>query len=859
MLYAKPSLNAKGCVRFGMKQIHAFNRYPDCNNPEHVIHVMQYVFPRQFNLRNIFSPAVDPNKTAQSSKDYTIREGERATLKIKKKPSSLWQSVGHTGHQLPSKRLRGSARALVHKILRNHRSCAYAQLLRHYCPNPDVDLKHQYFNSSSMFQTTSMTSSRLVSQPSGVRPVVAISTSRPSASSPSEDRSSILDYPTPAAKVSAFCQAIVQKLLPEDTFGVGVDGKENSKRVMLFIDRFVCMGKYESLTLHEVSQGIKLGCISWLRPEKLSITQKMSISDRRKRIEILLELMYYLFDSILIPLIRTNFYVTESNMNRNQLFYFRQDIWRRLSEPSLTVLKMRMLEEMKPEAARRLLNSRSLGFSHVRLLPKMRGSRPIINLRRKTMKPHNGGTSLGISINDQLAPVFHMLNYERCYQPKALGSALFSIGDLHGRLRDFKMTSFPLQVRALYFVKVDVQACFDTIPQANLLALVEKLISHGHYRIGKHAEIKPGDERWMANGPKTTRRFVGAAYPVDSAAPFSETKARRSAYAKRATLFTDTGNQKIWGTKQLFALLREHVQRNVIKIDKKHFRQKKGIPQGSVLSSLLCSLFYGSFEQDHLGFLEDGESLLCRLIDDFLLITTNQSHARLFMQVMADGSAEHGISINTAKSLANFEMNVNGSKVPRNHGSSWFPYCGMSIDTRTLEVRKDREKKGTRPSYTMTVELSRKVGQTFHRRVLASLKIQMHAMILDTSLNTPGQVISTLYGIFTETAVKMNLYMKSLPGRKRPGSALVVETIQDLMKLAVNLTSGKKSTKTISEYECCVSPKQIQWLAAAAFEEVLRQKQSAYSKVLCWLRELTRDDHTGVKLHGKMGLRLPGK
>jgi telomerase reverse transcriptase len=71
----------------------------------------------------------------------------------------------------------------------------------------------------------------------------------------------------------------------------------------------------------------------------------MSRSDFETRKDVLCELLYYVFDSYLIPLIRSHFYVTESNAHRNQLFYFRHDVWKSLSEPALNALKLEMFEE----------------------------------------------------------------------------------------------------------------------------------------------------------------------------------------------------------------------------------------------------------------------------------------------------------------------------------------------------------------------------------------------------------------------------------------------------------------------------------------------------------------------------------
>ena len=131
-----------------------------------------------------------------------------------------------------------------------------------------------------------------------------------------------------------------------------------------------------------------------------------------KRYEIFKEFLYYVFDSLLIPLIRSNFYVTESNVHRYQIFYFRHDAWKCVAEPAVAKLKGNMFEEVKLDDALRILDSRRLSFSQLRLLPKGSGLRPIMNLRRRTLAK-GPAKLLGPSINSVLGPVHTLLKLEK--------------------------------------------------------------------------------------------------------------------------------------------------------------------------------------------------------------------------------------------------------------------------------------------------------------------------------------------------------------------------------------------------------------------------------------------------------------
>lgn len=677
----------------------------------------------------------------------------------------------------------------------------------------------------------------------------------------------LTDYATPASSVSAFCRAVLRKLVPPLFFGTGHHGLANQRSIFKQVDRFIRMRRFESLNLHEVSQGIKTTSIPWLEPPKLTSESsrcKLSQSDMQKRTELLHEFIYYFFDSILIPLIRTHFYVTESQTHRNRLFFFRHDVWRRLTEQPLTTLKSNVFEELKPEMAQKVLGRRSLGYSFLRLLPKSTGVRPIMNLRRRAWVkcnwPGKQGSYLGPSINSTVTPIHNMLNYERARGPSALGSALLSVGDLHPKLRSFKdrlLKQHRGPLPTLYFVKVDIQSCFDTIPQQKLIRLIEELVSEEAYHITKHVELRPSDEFggvWPSEEPthssKLQRKYVGRAAPASKPQSIPDAFTGGVTSRRRNTVFVDTLAQREHHSEDLLDLLDEHVRNNLIRIGKKYFRQRNGIPQGSMLSSLLCNYFYAELEREVLGFLHPDQALLLRLVDDFLLVTTDVNMAMRFLHVLVRGQPAYGVSVHPAKSLVNFGAAVDGTQIPRLVGSTRFPYCGNLIDTHTLEIYRDQDRvleggdtAAETLSNALTVESARAPGRSLHRKVLAGFKLQMHPMYLDTQHNSRNAVLLNLYTNFVTSAMKMYRYLKCLQRRAHPSPPVIIRTIQDLTQLAQRLARSRRgeqsetlSTKTqwaapISD----VPPSQVQYLAASAFRFVLGRKQTRYAIVLRWL------------------------
>ncbi|CAN9372830.1 unnamed protein product [Alternaria alternata] len=690
MLYAKAALNAKGGVRFGMRHIHVLNRFPSREDKQQTIHIMRYIFPRQFGLHNVFTSKVDPRETAMPFMDYTLREKDihsRMCRELGSEATNAEKIV--KWKQRTPKRLRGDAVRLVEKLRVRNQRCSYMEMLRHYSPIEGVPLSTKPEWRKSVFQPVVKTTNYLA---------------------------------CPAAHVSAFCRAVISKVIPEGFWG----NEHNKSNLMYWVDQFIELRRFESVNLHQVTQNIQITKIAWLRPPGHNDDTKISNSDMSKRTEMFLEFVYWLFDSFLIPLVRTNFHVTESNAHRNRLFYFRHDVWRLLAEPALLELRTNMFEEMPTESTERLLSARQLGFSNIRLLPKRQGFRTIMNLKRRQQVMRYGTTMLGRSINAVMTPAFNAITYEKSLRPEQFGCSLFSVGDMFPRLASFKasLRQRGLGDTRLYFAKVDVQACFDTIPQSRLLRMIDSLMSIQAYKTGKHVEISPLPPLQRLDGkhvdPMPLKKYIPHTDAATDITPFNQLVQDRLAGKKANTIFVNTDLQRHETKDDLMQLLQEHIERNVVKIGKRFYRQKTGIPQGSVLSSILCNFFYAQLERDVLGFALDDDSLLLRLLDDFLLISINEEYARRFVRVMHNDHPEYGVVIKPSKSLANFDvMTEEGTRISTSGSDGKFPYCGVCIDTTTLEISKKTE----RPTKTgvedsLTVDLTKMPGQTFHRKAL---------------------------------------------------------------------------------------------------------------------------------------------
>ncbi len=269
---------------------------------------------------------------------------------------------------------------------------------------------------------------------------------------------------------------------------------------------------------------------------------------------------------------------------------------------------------------------------------------------------------------------------------------MFSVGDIYKRIKPFK-SRISKSGERLYFAKLDVQAAFDTIPQESIIRLLNSIPQQRRYRVSTYTEVATSftSQSGDASKAKPVKRWPSAATSNNDNSTLLQLIESGRVTGKKNTVFVDRW-KKYYDTTDLLQLVASHIQQNLVKIGKKFYRQSKGIPQGSILSSTLCNYFYADLEIHVLSLLNSEDCLLLRLIDDFLLITTDKHKATRFVETMHRGVPDYGVKVNPRKTLVNFDLKVGGEPVKKVGRNEPFPYCGTVIDTKTLGISRPQRK-----------------------------------------------------------------------------------------------------------------------------------------------------------------------
>ncbi|KAL9642153.1 hypothetical protein ABK040_007158 [Willaertia magna] len=404
----------------------------------------------------------------------------------------------------------------------------------------------------------------------------------------SEQFENLMENVTPYHQVATFIKAILRKIIPLELVG----GENNMNLIFNNIDKVVKLGRYETLTLNELMHRIKITDFKWIKNHQ-GKTDKLQLEKQKIMVQ---KLILFLFKNVILVLMSTYFYITESDQQRTKLIYFRREIWDLISKSAWNNLNARdsVFRKIEKAEASEILRHKKIPCSTIRLLPKQTNARPIVNLGKNRFS----STPANILLRDLL----YVLKFE-CERGDVLGSSVFNPLGMYSRLLPFvvkwKEQESELQKKQqeaslpLYIVKVDIKGAYDSIPHQKLYDVISKIISEEEYIVMKFNVIRPYIGKIISKyekvvcTPNKLNRFTELAKKVLS-----------QKYNK--AIFIDQVSYNFMYKEKILDLLNEHIFENILKAKGQYFIQHTGIPQGSITSPLLCSCLYADFEKHHL-------------------------------------------------------------------------------------------------------------------------------------------------------------------------------------------------------------------------------------------------------------------
>ena len=245
---------------------------------------------------------------------------------------------------------------------------------------------------------------------------------------------------------------------------------------------------------------------------------------------------------------------------------------------------------------------------------------------------------------------------------------------------------------------------------------------------------------------------------------------------------------------EIIDLLREHIFSHFVVASSGRGRdsfllQNEGIAQGSVLSTILCNMYYGSVEQELLKGVFDGSgddaNLLVRRADDFLLVSTSLNVAKKFLDNMEKGVPTLGAEINIDKTNLNFDY----KHLRKLKQESPIPWCGYLFDTETLGVRFEVERfSGSKALDNLKIDSSQNPGISLKSKMKTFVRPRCTPLLLHLDINSVNRIKVNCFQIFLLGAIKTYGYILGMPqGGKTFNQVFVLECIVDLLNYSYNL------------------------------------------------------------------------
>ena len=418
----------------------------------------------------------------------------------------------------------------------------------------------------------------------------------------------------------------------------------------------------------------------------------------------------------------------------------------------------------------------------------------------------------------------------------------------------------------LYFASVDIHRCYDNIDQTYLYNLVEMLMSENEYLFQKSSVLHP-----VSSTGKVQHKAVRNAGPPEDFANFPVLVDSVLAQKFSRCIFVDGVRCSVAKKSQLLSLLREHLFSHMVVLGgrsgPRFLSQTCGIAQGSILSTHLCNYYYGNIQEELLnGVFKEQEQckdacviekttvqlnpphLLVRIVDDFLLVTTDKGTSTRFLNNLRAGIPRLGVHTNNAKTRTSYDTIDNDTDrsiksfpkalVNGSNGESFFAWCGMLFDTNTCEVRIDYARfAGDRAVDALTVERVSRGGAHLPKRMKSFIWPRCQPILFDFRINTRDTVIVNFYQMMLLCAVKSMHYISGMSGGVERNVEFFLASIEDTISYAFSLICSRlqAAAADISWHRTCrrtfrtdMTRYCAHWLGKHAFRTVLKERNTLH-------------------------------
>lgn len=590
-----------------------------------------------------------------------------------------------------------------------------------------------------------------------------------------------LDRKTPVDQVIRFLIVILEKLIPREMFG----SKKNKSKIFAKISVLLKLPIKGMLPFEEVMTSLKLKDFTWLQ----SSEKHFSRHDFEYKTLLMQHFIWWLFSSLIPRIISAFFYCTEVS-SCVEIIYFRHDVWNTMSVPFLENYFEKHLVENPICRNHESYTLSNFNHNNLRLIPKKaKGEFRVIAVPRKGADKEEFATFKD-NVRSVIYPAQCVLEYLRNKRITHF-KKLHSANQIAPHIRNFKVELLAKysQLPELHFMKFDIASCYDSIPRKKAMDVIHRALKNeSGFFVRSQSYFNPN------KGTLQIQNVVnGSRKPRDD------------------EVYIDNVRTVYLTNEDLIRILEMELFKTALSFNGTCYLRKDGLYQGSNLSALVVDLVYDDFLEHYEVFhpTNHGDTLVLRLADDFLIISTDKSQIFQIKNTTLNGFEEYNAQVNVEK------IRCASSQSDEN---DVIQFCALHLSTGELEVYKHME--------SLNVPSIRLLSTTsIYGRIMGLFEMRLSYGTTDSKLNSRSAILNQIHHISTNIAQTFSRSFK--------GKIITLECFQAFFECIVlsAITSCMNSTWDADFLM------QLRLTVANCFLQALLPRQASHKSTVKYLRD----------------------
>lgn len=564
--------------------------------------------------------------------------------------------------------------------------------------------------------------------------------------------------------VLRFVLSCLGKVFPDPTFG----NQENKCKLNSGVRSYLSSNRSEYFNVRTFVYLLDLPSIRWLGKSR-AIT---SIQDRNLRRKLLHAFFKWLFGILIPTIVKSFWYVTEispEKSSHSSSAFFPHKSWKSLTKLWMENYVKKYLQEV---GSKRNGSPKYFNHGFLRLIPKNSDFRPLCvpsdYLKNKDTRSSYYDAYKAYDWN-VIRPIRDILRTQQSKFQQTTCPRNHSVRDIFLHISRFKQS---LEINGeglpcLYGVKFDMKHCYDNLNQSKIIEIIEDLFSEEEfleeYYVRKVNKQKVPYSLHSHMSLIVKRRSQIAELNIFASHSFQDTP--------RTVLFDSNKTWK-FSKGQILDIVKQQVLNSTIELPGNQsliFKRRRGIFQGNPLLATFCDIVYTELANKlQVSASSSLETILLRLADDFLFLSTEKSDCTKMLNVATSSlTLDYGAYINNEK--CSFLDSQQDDK---------FDFVGLEIELKNLNVRRGRLSCFKLPSRT---------NGSFDR-VLSYLEwnfgVRLGNYLLDLNFTTPRAILDNVRDVLEPT---LDIIRKNLPSDMNESLESFVKLTNFFLSVFANL------------------------------------------------------------------------